>query len=221
MSHPNCSHPDCPYRNRAPGPPTLRGVPVHIPQNAHYARSIAPETWVLPMNFRKHNPWGFTHGEIMSGNKPHPGYDFNDGPTALADMGQPLYASRPGVVVYAKRTTGWGTLLVIKLDELVDDREVFVRYGHPKDIFVNWGEHVDAGQLIATCGDGYLPDRYTPHLHYDIGYVDALWTHSRDRGLGKPDYQWYQQTTHNFNEIFIDPKRFHPEVREWFASRLN
>lgn len=214
-----CSHPECPRRAvSVPQLDTLGDVPVHVPIGAHGPRVEAPEAWTLPMSFRRYNPWGFIHGEaINSAGKPHAGYDFNDGPTAVADMGQPLYAARPGVVVYAKRTPGWGTLLVLKLDELVDGREVFVRYGHPRDIFVTWGEHVDAGQVIGTCGDGYLPERFTPHLHYDVGFVDELWRVSEGRGLGKPDYQWYQQTPASFDAVYLDPRRFHPEVDAYFA----
>lgn len=217
-----CPHPQCPYRSdtNVPQLDTLGDVPLHVPQGAHGPRKEAPQAWTLPMRFRSYNPWGWIHGEVINVHgKPHAGYDFNDGPTAISDMGRPLYATRPGVVVYAKRTAGWGTLLVLKLDELVDGREVFVRYGHPRDIYVGWGDHVEAGQLIATCGDGYLPERFTPHLHYDIGFVDALWEHTRSRGLGKPDYQWYQQTPETFPLIYLDPRRFHPEVDACFRTR--
>lgn len=215
----SCSNPQCPKGlYLPPSLDTLGDVPLHVPVGSHGPRIEASKNWGLPMTFRPYNPWGWRHGEINAQGKLHPGYDFNDGPTALADMGQPIYAPQDGVVVYAKRVAGWGTLLAIKHDALVNGREVFTRYGHPRDIYVPYGKHVKKGELIATCGDGYRPEVYTPHLHYDIGYVDELWRVSKDRGLGKPDYNWYQMTPANFDKIFIDPIHFHPEVAAYFAK---
>ena len=195
---------------------TMGGVPQHV--DKHADRVPAPASWHLPMSFRKSNPWGWRHGEINSKGQLHPGFDFNDGPNAQADMGLPLYAAESGVVTFAKRTPGWGTLIAVKLDKLVDGREVFIRYGHPKDIYVKYNQHVSRGELIGTNGDGYMPASYAPHLHYDIGFVDVLWELTRDRGLGKPDYVWYQQKPSNFDRVYLNPERFHPEVKSWFDA---
>lgn len=109
----SCTHPDCPNGLYEPEPvfisQSLNNVPVHV--TGHGARNVAPESWTLPMNFRSYKPWGYVYGEPTDKNQLHSGLDFNDGPTALADMGQPLYAVRPGVITYAKRVAGWGTLL--------------------------------------------------------------------------------------------------------------
>jgi murein DD-endopeptidase MepM/ murein hydrolase activator NlpD len=174
----------------------------------------APSVWTLPMQFRQHNPWGYLHGQLNAKGQLHPGYDLNNGPDAQADLGEPLYAVRPGTVVYAKRTPGWGTLLAILLDESVDGRRVAVRYGHPDTIIVPWGAHVAAGQLVGTCGDGKLPGSYTPHLHYDLVDVGVLWEVTEVRGLGKPDLAYYGQGQNRalFDRLYLDPRRFHPEI---------
>jgi murein DD-endopeptidase MepM/ murein hydrolase activator NlpD len=174
----------------------------------------APTVWTLPMQFRQHNPWGWLHGQVNDRGQLHPGYDLNNGSTSQADLGEPLYAVRPGTVIYAKRSPGWGTLLAVLMDETVDGRRVCYRFGHPDTILVQWGEHVEAGQLIATCGDGKDPGRYLPHLHYDVLDVEVLWEATKGRGLGKPDLAYYAQGMNRelFARLYLDPRRFHPEI---------
>lgn len=174
----------------------------------------APETWTLPMSFREYNPWGYVHGQINSKGQLHPGYDLNDGPNAHADLGQPIYAPRPGTVVLAKHVPGWGTLLCVLLDEAVDGRRVVARFGHVHEFKVRLTDRVEAGQLIATCGDGGLPDRWTPHLHYDLLDVGVLWELSKKLGLKDPNLTYYSHG-HNrelFDRLYLDPRRFHPEI---------
>ncbi|HLS75467.1 MAG TPA: M23 family metallopeptidase [Nocardia sp.] len=85
----------------------------------------------------------------------HAGLDFGD------PLGAPIHAVTDGVVIEAGPASGFGLWVRI----LQDDGTVGV-YGHMQDILVSVGQHVAAGDVIATVGSrGYSTG---PHLHYEV-----------------------------------------------------
>ena len=85
----------------------------------------------------------------------HRGVDF------AAEEGTPIYATGAGVVTYASRRWGYGNLVEINHGDGVK-----TRYAHIKDIHVEPGEIVRAGDKIATVGS---TGRSTgPHVHYEV-----------------------------------------------------
>ncbi|WP_306361920.1 M23 family metallopeptidase [Nocardia sp. CC227C] len=89
----------------------------------------------------------------------HSGLDFADG------LGAPIAAVTDGTVIEAGPASGFG--LWVRIQQ--DDGTVGV-YGHMQDILVSVGQHVRAGDVIATVGSrGYSTG---PHLHYEV-HTDA------------------------------------------------
>lgn len=92
-----------------------------------------------------------------------------DGPAAVSgkgigitgEEGQAIVAIAPGRVVYSgSGLVGYGRLIIIK-----HDHRLLSAYGHNREILVAEGDEVDAGQRIATMGEG--PGRRAM-LHFEI-----------------------------------------------------
>lgn len=85
----------------------------------------------------------------------HRGVDF------AAKEGTPIHATGAGVVTYASRRWGYGNLVEVNHGDGVK-----TRYAHIKDILVETGDIVRAGDKIATVGS---TGRSTgPHVHYEV-----------------------------------------------------
>lgn len=89
-----------------------------------------------------------------------------------APTGTPIFASAPGVVVYARwNSGGYGNLVQIRHTD-----GSLTRYAHNSRIFVQEGQVVEQGQHIAAMGS---TGRSTgPHLHFEI--------HPEGRGAVNP-----------------------------------
>lgn len=75
--------------------------------------------------------------------------------------GQAIVAVAPGRVVYSgSGLVGYGRLIIVK-----HDHRLLSAYGHNREILVAEGDEVDAGQRIATMGEG--PGRRAM-LHFEI-----------------------------------------------------
>lgn len=75
--------------------------------------------------------------------------------------GQAIVAVAPGRVVYSgSGLVGYGRLIIIK-----HNNQLLSAYGHNREILVEEGDEVDAGQRIATMGEG--PGRRAM-LHFEI-----------------------------------------------------
>ncbi|MBB5917001.1 murein DD-endopeptidase MepM/ murein hydrolase activator NlpD [Nocardia transvalensis] len=89
----------------------------------------------------------------------HAGIDFADA------LGSPIAAVTDGVVLEAGPASGFGMWVRVRQD----DGTVGV-YGHVNDILVGAGQHVRAGDTIATVGNrGFSTG---PHLHYEVWTQD-------------------------------------------------
>ena len=77
------------------------------------------------------------------------------------DLGTPIYATTSGKVIDAGPASGFGKWVRIQHD----DGKVSV-YGHINEALVSSGQHVNAGQQIATMGN--RGQSTGPHLHFEI-----------------------------------------------------
>jgi murein DD-endopeptidase MepM/ murein hydrolase activator NlpD len=92
------------------------------------------------------------------------GSDYNYYHTGIdycGQIGDPIYAAAPGVVVFA------GSLTVRGNATMIDHGQgVFSAYMHQSEILVNVGERVEQGQLIGKVGNTGRVEG--PHLHFEV-----------------------------------------------------
>lgn len=101
------------------------------------------------------------------------GYDYSSihhGIDIAGSIGNPVYASDSGVVVYAGwNSSGYGNLIIVD-----HDNGWQTVYGHLDQILVNCGQSVDQGSEIGLLGT--TGNSSGPHLHFEIrkdgGYVN-------------------------------------------------
>ena len=85
-----------------------------------------------------------------------------------------VFAMGDGMVTYADiypNPTVWGGLVII-YHGVFDDRTVYSRYAHVKNIIVKKDDRVIKGQPIAQIGGREVG--LAPHLHFDISITDVL-----------------------------------------------
>ena len=90
----------------------------------------------------------------------HNGIDFG------GQMGAPISATTDGEVIETGPATGFG--LWVRVQQ--DDGSVGV-YGHMNEIRAEVGQHVQAGDVIATVGS--RGESTGPHLHYEVHVPDV------------------------------------------------
>jgi murein DD-endopeptidase MepM/ murein hydrolase activator NlpD len=99
----------------------------------------------------------------------HLGEDWNGVKGGNSDLGDPVYSTAHGLVVFARDVhLGWGNVVVIRHIFLEGGRLVTVDslYGHLDRILVKEGKQVLRGQLVGTIGTGH--GLYPAHLHFEI-----------------------------------------------------
>ncbi|HBT39854.1 MAG: Peptidase M23B [Thermotoga sp. 50_1627] len=106
-----------------------------------------------------------TYGVISSpfGWRRHPitkQMSFHSGIDIAAPEGMPVFASAPGMVIFAGEKSGYGLLVEVK-----GSKEIF-RYAHLSKITVYVGQRVDRGTLIGRVGSTGVSTG--PHLHFEI-----------------------------------------------------
>jgi murein DD-endopeptidase MepM/ murein hydrolase activator NlpD len=99
------------------------------------------------------------HGKISRGFRPQ---DNHKGLDITAEIGVPIHAARAGKVIYASNElSGFGNCIIIQ-----HEGEWTTFYAHNNQNFVQPGDVVQCGQLIAEVGK---TGRATgPHLHFEI-----------------------------------------------------
>jgi murein DD-endopeptidase MepM/ murein hydrolase activator NlpD len=86
---------------------------------------------------------------------------FHTGLDYCGQIGDPIYAAAPGVVVFAGPLTVRGNATMID-----HGWGVYTAYMHQSEILVEVGDHVEQGQLIGKVGNtGRVQG---PHLHFEI-----------------------------------------------------
>jgi len=103
------------------------------------------------------------------GMKGHMGSDWNGVRGENTDLGDPVYASADGLVIFSGYAgAGWGDCIIVahRLPGRFRDRQIETFYGHVQDRFVQVGDMVARGQKIGTIGTAN--GRYLAHLHFEI-----------------------------------------------------
>ena len=88
---------------------------------------------------------------------------FQSGIDLLADFNSPVLAVDNGTVVYAGVEKGYGKLIIINYNGVLQSR-----YAQLNQIKVKIGSSVKAGQVIATVGVSGDPDITPTHLHFEV-----------------------------------------------------
>jgi hypothetical protein len=99
----------------------------------------------------------------------HLGEDWNGAKGGDTDLGDPVYATAHGLVVFAKNYhVGWGNVVILRhaYYEGFSLKYVDSLYGHLLDFKVEEGQQVKRGQLIGRIGNNR--GMYDAHLHFEM-----------------------------------------------------
>lgn len=150
-----------PYNQNLPGRTVNPDLPpIQSPYNNYPGYNQEMNGYIWPARGTLTSGYGWRWGRM------HKGIDI------AAPTGTPIFASAPGVVVYARwNSGGFGNLVQIRHGD-----GSLTRYAHNSRIFVQEGQVVEQGQHVAAMGS---TGRSTgPHLHFEV--------HSEGRGAVNP-----------------------------------
>lgn len=99
--------------------------------------------------------FGTRYHPVLHTYRTHTGVDFHAG------YGEPIHAAAAGRVVWAGPRGGYGNAVVID-----HGGQFATLYGHSSALYVNVGDHVDAGETIAAVGATGMATG--PHLHFEV-----------------------------------------------------
>ena len=168
---------------------TLQGAdaPLLLPADGRPRHGLGlPSVWervATPRAVRFDWPMGAANGALTYNAQPfwamnaprgghHLGDDLNGIGGMNSDLGDPIFASADGRVLYAGTPSpGWGGVVVL-LHRTADDRWLQTMYAHLERIDVAVGTTVFRGQRIGT--NGNAAGLYLAHLHYEMRDGAAL-----------------------------------------------
>jgi len=99
----------------------------------------------------------------------HLGEDWNGAGGGDTDLGDPVYCTAHGIVVFARDfRMGWGNVVIVRHAYLENSETHFVDslYGHLQSFTVSEGQTVTRGQRIGSIGNNR--GMYDAHLHFEI-----------------------------------------------------
>ncbi len=99
----------------------------------------------------------------------HLGEDWNGVGGGDTDLGDPVYSTANGLVVYARDfRAGWGNVVIVRhaYVERGTTRYVDSLYGHLHRILVKEGQRVGRGDKVGTIGTAH--GQYPAHLHFEM-----------------------------------------------------
>jgi len=141
------------------------------------------QTAAIPESIRFDSPLGSEHGGLVYNAQKfwemnekrgghHTGDDLNGIGGMNTDLGDPIFSTADGLVIYAgEPSPGWGKLVVIA-HRAVDGRPLQSMYAHLNRIDATLGELVARGAQVGTVGtaNGYYP----AHLHFEMRLSDGV-----------------------------------------------
>ncbi len=144
------------------------------PFDAAFVRLSSLEIASLPLAARFEAPMGSEHGALTYNAQPfrttrHLGDDLNGIGGWNSDLGDPVYASGTGRVIYCGvPSDGWGNMVI--LAHRVPDANGYqvyqTVYAHMERILVHYGDTVRRGQQLGTVGTAN--GHYWAHLHFEV-----------------------------------------------------
>lgn len=137
----------------------------------------------VPQALRFDPPMGSEHGGLVYNAQKfwemnekrgghHTGDDLNGIGGMNTDLGDPVFSTADGLVIYAgEPSPGWGKLVVIA-HKAADGRPLHSMYAHLNQIDVVLGNLVARGGKVGTVGtaNGYYP----AHLHFEMRASDGV-----------------------------------------------
>jgi murein DD-endopeptidase MepM/ murein hydrolase activator NlpD len=100
---------------------------------------------------------------------PHDGNQFHHGTDIACALGQPLYASKAGRIVFAGDAgSAYGNAVAIE-----HGNTYMTVYGHLSVLSVEPGELVASQQKIGLCGQ--TGNATGPHVHFELRYRNYVW----------------------------------------------
>ena len=170
-------------------PPATADTP---PLDAAFVRLSPLEAAALPVAVRFDAPMGTEAGAFTYNAQPfrvtrHLGDDLNGIGGWNSDLGDAIYASSTGTVVYAGwPSDGWGNMVYLAHrmpDETAPggQKVLITVYAHLDKVLVKYGDLVPRGTKLGTAGTA--GGKYLAHLHFEVrdshsiypgpGYSDA------------------------------------------------
>lgn len=145
----------------------VQGVSARLAAGAGEMPTVDPlrvDGYALPVR-QPVSDWYIAQGHTYPSGR-HTGLDINTITGGDTDLGESVYSTCAGVVVYAKQATGmyWGNVAITMSQ---DERGLlFWRYAHLNEIRTFEGAALRAGDELGTIGKGGH-NRYWAHLHLD------------------------------------------------------
>lgn len=142
------------------------GVPLALNPHDHFyfARPVAANTlnYELP---------SFRYGELNTASSVggHTGVDFS------VDVGTPVLAAASGEVMfsdygllhgYRRLDDPYGLAILIRHDFSFEGAQLFTVYAHLSRVLVEYGQQVEAGEVIGQAGSSGMSTG--PHLHFEV-----------------------------------------------------
>ncbi len=147
-------------------PPPM-AVPLSFHPDDHYWLSRP-----LASNSRNYDLEWYQYGNVPTMPETLP-YRVHHGMDFPNSTGTPIFAASDGIVVWAgplasnrSGVSYYGNTVIILHDWRWQDQDVYTLYAHTLELFVEVGDHVERGQLIA--GVGASGEVSGPHLHLEV-----------------------------------------------------
>ncbi len=176
-------------RDSANSPAMLQdaGGPLAMPENGEVDHRFhflpAWQAVQIPVATRFDPPLGTEHGGLIYNAQKfwemnekrgghHTGDDLNGIGGMNTDLGDPIFCTADGLVIYgAEPSPGWGKIVVVAHKD-ADGRPLHSMYAHLDRIDVKVGELVERGRKVGTVGtaNGYYP----AHLHFEMRTSDGV-----------------------------------------------
>lgn len=99
----------------------------------------------------------------------HLGEDWNGNGGGDTDLGDPVYSSSEGIVIFNKDLKGgWGNVIRILHNFGTEEEPIWYEtvYAHLDTMLVKEGQKVERGQKIGTIGNAH--GKYKAHLHFEV-----------------------------------------------------
>jgi murein DD-endopeptidase MepM/ murein hydrolase activator NlpD len=159
------------------------GMPADGKPDHRFHFLSAWQTAQIPQALRFDPPMGTEHGGLVYNAQKfwemnvkrgghHTGDDLNGIGGMNTDLGDPVYSTADGLVLYAgEPSPGWGKLVVVA-HKTPDGKTLHSMYAHLDRIDVARGALVPRGGKIGTVGtaNGYYP----AHLHFEMRASDGV-----------------------------------------------
>lgn len=159
--------------------------------------------WYIASHFLEENSLGI-----------HPGEDWNGRGGGNTDLGQPVYATANGKVVFAQSCGNlWGNVVVVQHVYYENHEKKYIRsvYVHLEKINVKKGRIVRRRQKIGTIGRD--PEkRYFAHLHFELRFnmhIDPdFWPSSNEKSADwvKRNYAAPSKFIQSHRKLFVPQK---------------